>query len=148
MGGTMRYRDSGVRQRPRPALGALVVLVAIVAGCTTSTASSAPTTASGNPAPASSSPAAPASNAASPSSASSPSAAPVSEADVAKAIQFRTRFGLKADEAFVRAVVADPGHVIAYDIPLLPDEQAGLDARPKTFEEISTVLQDYGAGHP
>ena len=38
--------------------------------------------------------------------------------------------------------------MIAYDIPLLPDEQAALDARPKTFEEISTVLQEYGASHP
>ena len=125
-----------------------MVLVAIVAGCTSSTASSAPTTASGNPVPASSSPAASAQNVPSPSSASSPSAAPVSEADIARAVQFRTRFGLKADEAFVRAVAEDPAHVIAYDIPLLPDEQAALDARPKTFEEISTVLQDYGAGHP
>ncbi len=30
----------------------------------------------------------------------------------------------------------------------MPDEQAGLDARPRTFEQISNVLQDYGATHP
>jgi hypothetical protein len=63
-------------------------------------------------------------------------------------VQFRTRFGLRADEAWARQVAADPAHAVAYGVPLMPDEQAGLDARPRTFEELSTLLQDYGAAHP
>jgi hypothetical protein len=72
----------------------------------------------------------------------------VSDADIAKAVQFRTRFGLRADETWAREVAGNPAHEVAYGIALMPDEQAGLDARPRTFEEISTVLQDYGAKHP
>ena len=79
------------------------------------------------------------------------SASPViSELAVREAIAFRTRFGLRADEAWVLAVAADPASEAgraAYGTPLTRDELAELNARAANGHELSTLTEQYGGEH-
>jgi hypothetical protein len=69
--------------------------------------------------------------------------------DIVEAIQFREQYGLRADEAWVRSVAADPAAIIdeAYGVPLLPAEVADLQSRhwPNT---LITQLREYGLQFP
>lgn len=60
-----------------------------------------------------------------------PTPEPALEGDVADAIDVRERFGLRADEAWVRSVAADPMALTPaeWGIPLLPPEVADLMSR-------------------
>lgn len=83
-----------------------------------------------------------------------PAASPlvtISSAELAAAIRFRTSFGLRADEAWIRAVAADPASgrgVAAYGVPLTPHERAELDLRQRNAEAIVEGIRAYGLGHP
>jgi hypothetical protein len=64
------------------------------------------------------------------------------------AIRFRTDLGLDADSAYVLHVATDPkASSSAYGIPLLPAEQADLDARGQLQRQL-WPLEDYIADHP
>jgi hypothetical protein len=73
---------------------------------------------------------------------------PSFEALVAEGIRVREMFGLRADEAWVREVTADPDHRIGLEIPLTLAEQAELDARAAGVESVGAILDEYGEDHP
>jgi hypothetical protein len=73
---------------------------------------------------------------------------PSFEALVAEGIRVREMFGLRADEAWVREVTADPDHRMGLEIPLTLAEQAELDARAAGVERLGAVLHEYGEDHP
>jgi len=76
-----------------------------------------------------------------------PSAAPL-ESDIAYAISQRKSFGLRADEAWVRAVATDPRATIdTLDFPMLPEESAEFLARQASFEDVAAAAQAYGEAH-
>jgi hypothetical protein len=77
----------------------------------------------------------------------SASADPAFEAVVAEAIRFRQDFGLRSDEAYVRAVAADPAAVMNYGVPLTVGEEADLNGRGSTVAELGPILQEYGEQH-
>lgn len=77
-----------------------------------------------------------------------PSPDPSFEALVAEGIRLRTFLGLQADEEWVRAVSADPGARTNYGIPLTLAEEADLNAREATQEELGPLLEEYAAKHP
>jgi hypothetical protein len=137
----MTRRDTNSRSRRSPSLLAIPLLIGLLGGCASAPGSSSPPATTGSSAPGTPAPSAA-------SSSPSPSAEPVSEVDIARAVEFRTRFGIRADEAWTRSVAVDPAHVVAYGVPLLPAEEAELNARPRTFEDLAVVLQDYAASHP
>jgi hypothetical protein len=71
--------------------------------------------------------------------------------DLAEAILFRTTFGLRADEAWIRRVAADPDSqiaVVAYSVPLTPAERRELDQRSQTTSQLTKIVASYGAGFP
>jgi hypothetical protein len=70
------------------------------------------------------------------------------EALVEESTAFRREFGLRADEAWVRQVAADPSARWSYQVPLTAAEEANLNARAAAVEELGPVLQAYGARHP
>ncbi len=72
----------------------------------------------------------------------------MSEALIQESIAFRSLRGLRADEAWVREVAADARSTMTFGVPLLPDEAAGLEARPREFRELVPLLQDYAAQYP
>ena len=62
-----------------------------------------------------------------PSAAPSPSATALTEPtaeEVTSALRFRTTFGLRADDPWIRAVFSDPASDRSFGVPLLPDEVA------------------------
>ena len=70
--------------------------------------------------------------------------------DLADEIRFRTTFGLRADEAWIRQVAKDPAAragIEAYSVPLTAAEKAALDARSANAREVAPVLQKYGRQH-
>lgn len=70
------------------------------------------------------------------------------ESDIAYAVSQRKAFGLRADEAWVRAVAADPRATIdTLDFPMLPEESAEFQARQASFEEVAGAAQSYGEAH-
>ena len=77
-----------------------------------------------------------------------PSPDPSFEALVAEGIRLRTFLGLRADEEWVRAVSADPGARANYGIPLTLAEEAELNAREATQEQLGPLLEEYAAEHP
>jgi len=83
-----------------------------------------------------------------PSATPSPSANPwLSEALISEAIQFRLRFGLRSDEAWVRTVAAMPDAetgIRAFGFPLTSDEVAVVERRSAVVPTVET----YGASHP
>lgn len=78
----------------------------------------------------------------------SPTPAPSFESLIAKAIAFRALVGLQADEAFARDVAADPSHRMTFGVPLLVEEEAALERRPRTWAELKPVLDQYAARAP
>lgn len=71
------------------------------------------------------------------------------ESEIAGAIRFRSEFGLRSDEAFVRAVFANPAATRAvYNVPMLPAELEELQARVTRAGEIAEVVRTYGQSVP
>lgn len=76
--------------------------------------------------------------------------ASLSQDELLKAVQFRISVGLRADEAWILQVAADPSSragEIAYGVPLTPDERAELDASRASYEEVVPKLTRYGQAH-
>ena len=71
----------------------------------------------------------------------------LSPAEVAGAIALRREFGLREDEAWVRAVAANPTAVMDFGVPLMPFERDEIMRRPNGEAGITTALQDYLSGH-
>ena len=69
-------------------------------------------------------------------------------AELAEAIAFRREFGLRADEAWVRAVAANPAAVMDFGVPLLPFERDQILDRPQGEDPVVLAVQDYLAAHP
>lgn len=70
---------------------------------------------------------------------------------IAEWIKFRTAVGLRADEAWVREVAANPASRAGsdmYEIPLLPDEIAFLQDRNQRIEDAHAFGASYGAQFP
>jgi hypothetical protein len=67
------------------------------------------------------------------------------EALVARSAAFRRDFGLRAEDAWVRQVAADPTARWNYQVPLTAAEEAQLDARAAALAELGPVLEGYGA---
>ncbi len=66
-------------------------------------------------------------------------------------IEFRTAVGLRADEAWVREVAANPASKVgsdAYEIPLLPDEVAFLEGRMQRIDDAKAFGESYAAEFP
>jgi hypothetical protein len=93
-----------------------------------------------------------------PSGATSPSGEPSPDAtaappgaelpaDIAEAIAMRKEFGLRSDEAWVRAVAANPAAVMDYGVPLLPFERDDLMNRANGEDAIIGAIQAYAAEH-
>jgi hypothetical protein len=67
---------------------------------------------------------------------------------IAAAMEFRTRFGLRADREWVVKVAGDPNaSSTQYGVPLMPDELADLTKRNEETESIVPVVQAYGDEH-
>lgn len=77
-----------------------------------------------------------------------PSPDPEFEALVAEGIHARTILGLRADEEWVREVTADPDARIAFEIRVTIAEEAELNARATSRQELQPILEQYGAEHP
>ena len=71
----------------------------------------------------------------------------LSPEEVAQAIAVRREFGLREDEAWVRAVAANPTAVMDFGVPLMPFERDEIMRRPNGEEGITAALQDYLAEH-
>lgn len=72
----------------------------------------------------------------------------VDAADIAEAISFRREFGLRSDEAWVRAVAANPAAVMDFGVPLLPFERDQIENRPVGEDPVVLAVQGYLAKHP
>lgn len=72
----------------------------------------------------------------------------VEAADIAEAISFRREFGLRFDEAWVRAVAANPAAVMDFGVPLLPFERDQIENRPVGEDPVVLAVQAYLAEHP
>lgn len=69
---------------------------------------------------------------------------------VARAIDFRRKAGLRADDAWVRQVALDPdalAGVLAYGVPLTPDELQALEARLIDIAAVRETVDEYGKAH-
>ncbi len=82
----------------------------------------------------------------------SPQATPgvVSGEEMTEAMSVRTRFGLRADDAWIRSVAADPAAQVGmseFGIPLLPAEFADLMSR-RWDEDLLTNANAYGLLFP
>lgn len=78
-------------------------------------------------------------------------AEPTLSGEEADAREFRVAMGLRSDLAWIRKVAQDPSSAdgkLRYDVPLMPDETADLDSRPKRTEDIVEVIEGYGSAHP
>jgi hypothetical protein len=67
--------------------------------------------------------------------------------EVANAIRLRAAWGLRADEAWVRRLAADPSAVAnakAWEIPVTNAERAELDARKHSSDAVRGVILRYG----
>lgn len=74
----------------------------------------------------------------------------VSAEQMTEAVTVRMRFGLRADEAWIRAVAADPAARVGIDefgIPLTPPELADLMSR-RWDEELLQRVREYGLLFP
>lgn len=83
--------------------------------------------------------------------ASSVAPAPVlPAAELEDARQFRVRFGLRADESWIRAVAADPTAqqgLVDFGVPLMPFERSDLEER-RTDVDLLTQINGYGSMFP
>lgn len=71
--------------------------------------------------------------------------------ELSTAIRLRTTFGLRNDEAWIRAVAEDAESEagrLRYGTPLTAAEMSELDARTINALEIGPILERYGADHP
>src|SRR5215210_7298795 len=63
---------------------------------------------------------------------------------LADAIEFRQMVGLRFDMAWIERVAADPtARRDAYPVPLLPEEVAELESRPREGEQLSLLTERY-----
>lgn len=78
-----------------------------------------------------------------------PTPTAILEADIAEAIELREQHGLRADEAWVRAVADDPDALVPeqYGIPFMPDELADLMSR-RWPNSLIVQLRAYGEEFP
>ena len=73
-----------------------------------------------------------------------PTVDPILPADLAEAIRFRSEFGLRADEAYVRGLFADPTAIGDFGVPLLPAEAIELRSRASAAADVARVVRTYG----
>jgi hypothetical protein len=86
-----------------------------------------------------------------PAGESSQAAPTPSLAQVQNARRFRTAFGLRADDAWILAVAADPSSAdgnVLFSVPLLPNEAADLIARSRASFDAGPVILKYAATIP
>jgi hypothetical protein len=78
-----------------------------------------------------------------------PASTAILDADIAEATEIREQYGLRADEAWVRAVADDPAALVPeqYGIPLMPDELADLMSR-RWPNSLIGQLRAYGQEFP
>lgn len=69
------------------------------------------------------------------------------EAEIADAMAFRELVGLRADEAWVREVAANPAATLTYGVPLMPFEDAELARRAANAHDVAPIVEAYGAEH-
>lgn len=77
--------------------------------------------------------------------------ATITATELADAQRFRSSFGLRTDEAWIRMVAVDPRSVPgveAFGVPLMPDEMAELDRRARNSDQIFDLVEAYGLGYP
>jgi hypothetical protein len=77
--------------------------------------------------------------------------ASLSQQDFADAVRIRTSFGLRADEAWIRQVAADPNSwrgTSTYGTALTPAEYAELQARQTSAEAVIETVESYGRTVP
>ena len=67
---------------------------------------------------------------------------------IAQAVEFRSKFGLRADVAWARQVAAMDDAIFEYEIPLTPEEFALLKDRSDSIDAMLTAANVYGALHP
>jgi hypothetical protein len=75
------------------------------------------------------------------------SASPALPSDIAAATRFRQEFGLRSDEAWVRAVAADREAVLDYGVPLLPFERAEIEGRATGDDAVVEAARRYLDSH-
>jgi hypothetical protein len=76
-------------------------------------------------------------------------AALLDDRDLTEAIELRRLFGLEADPAWVRSVLADPMATMRGDgILMSPEEAAAWDHREQVESAIRPAVRWYGAQHP
>ena len=80
------------------------------------------------------------------SEAASPS--PPSPAELARWREFRLRFGLRYDDAWILALAADPATQNDSGVPLLPAEIEVIGHATSSLAEATAVLRSYGELHP
>ena len=80
-------------------------------------------------------------------------ALPTAPDPVVEAIALRQRLGMRSDEAYVRALEADPeagarGRETAFGFAVTVAEAIELDRRVSRTDEVATAIEAYGAGIP
>jgi hypothetical protein len=73
--------------------------------------------------------------------------APTTE-EMTSAFRFRTTFGLRADDAWIRAVFNDPASDRSFGVPLLPSEVAAVMNAQAAANAVSDIVAAYGATAP
>jgi hypothetical protein len=69
--------------------------------------------------------------------------------DIAYAMHQREQFGMRADQAWVEAVAADHrARIEMLDFPMLPAEEAALQARQATVDRVVGFVHRYTGDHP
>lgn len=72
---------------------------------------------------------------------------PTLDPEIARAMDFREQYGLRADRVWAEEVARDPTATLEYGVPLLPSEAAELGRRAAEAEELVPILQAYGAAN-
>lgn len=78
-------------------------------------------------------------------------AASLTEFELTEARRFRADFGLRTDEAWIRAVAADPASAegkAMYGVPLTAEEFAEIVRRSQASDVIKAVVVPYGLANP
>lgn len=73
-----------------------------------------------------------------------------SDAEIVEAVKFRKRYGLRADDVWVRSVAADPAAqaaVAEFGVPLMPSERLDLLSR-RTDRDLFLQVVGYGSLFP
>lgn len=70
--------------------------------------------------------------------------------ELASALRFRTTFGLRADDAWIRSVFRDPASDkgLTFGVPLMTDEIAAVTAAQVAANAVSDIVAAYGAAVP